>query len=159
MSTVLSISSLSLFPIEKADASVLNEPVLEASILGESNLDGLFTNYSIAGSGWQTKSGITAKISTNKNNYKLGEDILVNAEKTAAGGKIYYEVVLLSLDISKGMWFQRDRYGFASTTGKIPQIKFRAIYGVGPYRVMLKAFSDPEYDKWLGDWETSISVN
>ncbi|MCG7434889.1 hypothetical protein [Lysinibacillus fusiformis] len=131
MLTVLLISSLGLFSIEKADA---------------------------ASSGWQTKGGITLNVSTNKDSYKYNEQILVDAEKTSAGGTIYYEVVLAKMNINNGTWYQVDKFSSGSTSGKIPQVKFKAIYGTGPYKVRIKAFSDSALDKWIGDWETSISV-
>ncbi|WP_324728758.1 hypothetical protein VO178_19405 [Lysinibacillus fusiformis] len=130
MLTVLLISSLGLFSIEKADA---------------------------ASSGWQTYGGITAKVSTNKDNYKYNDQILIDAEKTSTGGKVYYEVYVDKLQ-TNGMWVEVGRFGKGSTSGKISQVSVKAIYGTGPYKVRFKLFSDSAYDKWIGDWFVNFNI-
>lgn len=101
-------------------------------------------------SGSQTKGGITAKVYTDKNSYKSNETIYVTGEKTAAGGTVYYEIYLLQ-KIGNQQYLVDSTSG--STAGKTPTVKFKP--GVGTYTVMLKLFSDSNFDNYIDYWETT----
>lgn len=166
-SAVLSITSLGLFSVEKADASDLSksEAVLEASTLNTTVLDtpvlnelnDLILPASISGSGWQTKGGITAKVSTSKDTYAYGENVVVKAERSGTSPKVYYRV-----DIAKqegSFWVKTPDSGKKGTfTSGVHNVTLKT-YGSGLYRVIFKVWSDSSEENWIADWETTFAVN
>ncbi|GAB0169479.1 hypothetical protein LSPCS325_29160 [Lysinibacillus sp. CTST325] len=129
MLAVLLITSLGLFSIEKADAS---------------------------SSGWATKNGIKAQVSTNKDTYG-NEQIVVTGEKTGTG-TFYYWVSLDKLTVGPASpWEQVGESQFGSFTNKTSGIKF-SHSGKGIYKVNFKIFRDQAKMDYVGEWETNISV-
>ncbi|WP_324730283.1 hypothetical protein VO178_09705 [Lysinibacillus fusiformis] len=131
MLTVLLISSLGLFSIEKADA---------------------------ASSGWITQSGINAKVSTNKDSYSGNERIVVTGEKTGTG-KYYYIVSLDKLVLKPNYpWEEADSTSTLSFTSKTPEIYLNHT-GKGTYQVQFKIFKDAATNEYLGSWNATVRVN
>lgn len=167
MSAMLTITSLGLFSPEDANASSLDEsivnvPVLEAPIsnepvLEEPVLEGLISPMSAQGSGWQTKGGIKAQVYNSKDSYNIGERIKVYAERSGTGATVYYDVRIGKM--INGSWVQTPDSGKTGTfTSKVHNFDFNN-YGSGLYKVLFKVFSDSSYNNWIGDWETTFYVN
>ncbi len=151
MSAILSITSLGLFPTEKANASVLNESGVNNTFLNNPVV------ASVSGSGWQTKGGIKARVSTSKDTFNNTERIYVNAERSGTGATVYYEVNILKNNGTE--WTQTPDSGKSGTfTSKVHSLNFNN-YGPGRYRVLLKVFSDSSKINWIGDWETTFFIS
>lgn len=162
ISAILSITSLGLFPTEKADAAdfnatALDESVLGESVLNESALDELISVKSVSGSGWQTKGGITARVSTSKDAYAANESFVVNAERSGSGATVYYEI-MITKQIGSSWNVVPDSGKKGTFTNKVHKISFNN-YGKGIYKATLKVWSDSSYQYWIGDWETTFAAN
>lgn len=167
MSAVLAITSLGLFQTEKADASVLEEPMINESILEtpiineslltEPSLEATELERSVSGSGWQTIGGIKARVSTSKDTFASTDNIVVNAERSGSGATVYYRV-----DIYKQVgssWVKTPDSGKKGTfTSTVHKVTFKN-YGSGMYQALLKVWSDSSEINWIGDWETTFAVN
>lgn len=167
LSAALSITSLGLLPLEKAEASVLNksESVLEASTLDTLTLDTLVLNesdeiisgQSVTGSGWQTMGGIKARVSTSKDTYSNGENVVVKAERSGTGPTVYYRVDIYKREGSN--WHKTSDSGKTGTfTSKVHNVTLKT-YGSGIYKVFLKVWKDSDEEYWIGDWETTFASN
>lgn len=129
MLTVLLISSLGLFSIEKADA---------------------------ASSGWITQNGVNAQVSTNKNTYG-NEKIVVTGEKTGST-KLYYIAEIMKLTVgSHSPWEKVGESQDGSFTSKTSELKFNHA-GKGTYRIQLRLFRDAATNEYLGVWTTNVTV-
>ncbi|MEI5909437.1 hypothetical protein WAK64_20625 [Bacillus spongiae] len=111
-----------------------------------------------AESGWKTYNGISANVYTDRTGDYPVSDSYIGATglKTSAGGTVYYRMELD--EYVNGAWYSRDskKGSFSSQT---PMSKFyideHLVKGEsGTFRVMMKIFSDSEYDIWVGDWIT-----
>ncbi|MCF2719323.1 hypothetical protein LWE69_19985 [Paenibacillus sp. UKAQ_18] len=110
-----------------------------------------------ANSGWETKNGITARVYTDRNGDVPVSDsyIGVTGEKTAAGGTIYYYYYLVNIDTDRVV-AESNPSSFSSTS---PQSRFPIDNLLnkgqsGNFQIMMKLFSDSNYDNWIGDWYT-----
>ncbi|MGE7020431.1 hypothetical protein [Solibacillus cecembensis] len=167
MTAALSITGLGLFPIEKADASELikSEAILDASALDFdtsvldsqvlNELDDSISTRSISGSGWQTKGGIKAKVSTDKDQYGLGESVKVKAERSGSSPTVYYRVDIYKQEGS--MWNKTPDSGKKGTFSSGAHSVTLKTYGPGMYKVYFKVWADSSEEYWIGDWETSFS--
>ncbi|MFL1672958.1 hypothetical protein [Paenibacillus dendritiformis] len=109
--------------------------------------------------GWVKKNGIEARVYTDRlDDYPVSDTYVgVTAEKKAAGGTVYYQIVLSKVKSDGTTYYVDSVYG--SMSSKSPQAKFYIDDFLdkgssGTYRVMLKIFKDKEYDDWVGDWIT-----
>ncbi|PIJ96858.1 hypothetical protein [Lysinibacillus sphaericus] len=165
MSTILTITSLGLLSTENAEASVLDEsivnvPVLESPILDESVLETPILDESVlrsvSGSGWKTIGGIKARVSTTKDTYESKDNIVVKAERSGTGATVYYRI-----DIYKNVgssWVKTPDSGKSGNfTSKEHTITLNN-YGTGLYQALLKVWSDSNEINWIGDWETNFYV-
>lgn len=165
MSAILSITSLGLFSSEKADASVLeesmlNEPIIEAPVLDEPVLEAPVLDEpelrSVSGSGWKTIGGIKARVSTSKDTYN-NDNIVVNAERSGTGATVYYRIDIYK-QVGSSWVLTPDSKKSGTFTSKVHTVTFNN-YGNGLYNVVLKVFSDSNHNNWIGDWETNFYVN
>ena len=172
LSAALSITGFGLLAVEKVDASdltksevvledsTLNNTFLDTPVLNESN--DLISPLTVSGSGWLTKGGIKARVSTSKDQYALGENVVVKAERSGSSPTVYYRVDVAKRD-SQGRWIQTPDSGPDSGkkgtfTNGVHNVTLKT-YGSGIYKVNLKVFSDSSHENWIGDWETSFSSN
>ncbi|WP_312507389.1 hypothetical protein [Lysinibacillus sp.] len=130
MLTVLLITSLGLFSIEKADA---------------------------ASSGWVTQNGVKAQVTTTKDTYSTSEKVVAKFEKTGTG-KLYYIVSLDKLTVGAwSPWEEVDKLSTGSFTTTTPELKLTHA-GKGTYRVLVRVFKDAATNEYIGYWSTDITV-
>ena len=165
LSAALSLTSLGLLSVEKADASDLtesevvledstsNKTFLETPVLNEAN--DLISPLSVSGTGWLTQGGIKARVSTSKDSYGLGENVVVKAERSGSSPTVYYRVDIFKREGQ--FWNKTPDSGKKGTfTNGVHNVTLKT-YGSGIYSVIFKVWSDSGEENWIGGWETSFS--
>lgn len=159
---VMSISALLALsvgsvPLINADAAETTN--VKKSVTTEVKQSSTEEIVPFASTGWETKSGITARVYTDRTgDYPASDDwIDVTGQKTDAGGTVYYRIEIVK-QIPAGWELVATQKGsFASQT---PTKRFYidnllSKGSSGTFKVNLKIFKDSAENYWLGDWTTS----